>query len=201
MEGTFSRPDGISITSISYVMTHKLSEKLCQFCLTNNAARKGRPFCSKKCAYASFKGKPSWNKGLTWSEETKIKMGLPKLGKTAWNKGKKAGEHPGILSAEQINTWKGGVTPAHEIFRKSRVYREWRTHVFKRDDYTCQACGERGGELHADHELPFSEFPDLRLEILNGRTLCEKCHRKTPTWGNFKRNDLSTYFFRHSVTS
>ena len=36
---------------------------------------------------------------------------------------------------------------------------------------------------HADHELPFAYFPDLRFEVLNGRTLCETCHRKTPTFG------------------
>lgn len=60
--------------------------------------------------------------------------------------------------------------------------KEWRKHVFQRDDYTCQACGQRGGKLNADHELPFSLFPDLRFEILNGRTLCVYCHRKTPTF-------------------
>lgn len=79
--------------------------------------------------------------------------------------------------------WKGGVTSLNQKIRHSTPYREWRKHVFQRDDYTCQACGQRGGILQADHELPFSQFPDLRFEILNGRTLCVSCHKKTPTYG------------------
>lgn len=56
--------------------------------------------------------------------------------------------------------------------------REWRKAVFERDNYTCQGCNQRGGELQADHELPFSLYPELRTEILNGRTFCLKCHNK-----------------------
>lgn len=80
-------------------------------------------------------------------------------------------------------TWRGGLTSLNSVIRASSKYKAWRSHVFKRDNYTCQACGARGAKLHADHELPFALFPALRLEILNGRTLCVPCHRKTPTWG------------------
>ena len=79
--------------------------------------------------------------------------------------------------------WKGGVTPWIRALRASTQYGKWREQVFRRDDYTCQSCGQRGGKLNADHELPFSQFPDLRFELLNGRTLCESCHKKTPTYG------------------
>jgi 5-methylcytosine-specific restriction endonuclease McrA len=68
--------------------------------------------------------------------------------------------------------------------RASTEYRQWRTAVFKRDDYTCQDCGVRGGRLNADHIKRFADFPDLRFDVSNGRTLCEGCHRKTPTYGN-----------------
>jgi 5-methylcytosine-specific restriction endonuclease McrA len=80
------------------------------------------------------------------------------------------------------SNWKGGITPIQKQIRNSPEYAYWRKHVFQRDDYTCQACGKRGGKLQADHELPFALFPDLRLEILNGRTLCVDCHRKTPSF-------------------
>jgi 5-methylcytosine-specific restriction endonuclease McrA len=63
------------------------------------------------------------------------------------------------------------------------VYRKWREKVFKRDNYTCVFCKERGGRLHADHIKPFAWFPELRLVLSNGRTLCVKCHYKTPTYG------------------
>lgn len=78
--------------------------------------------------------------------------------------------------------YRGGVTEPNKLLRKSQDYKNWRRHVFQRDAYTCQACGTIGRQLHADHELPFSLFPDLRLEILNGRTLCVSCHRRTPTY-------------------
>lgn len=60
-----------------------------------------------------------------------------------------------------------------------KKYREWRTSVFKRDNYTCQFCGKRGGELNADHIRPWAYFQSLRHEVKNGRTLCVPCHRKT----------------------
>lgn len=67
--------------------------------------------------------------------------------------------------------------------RKSWAYTQWRKAIYERDDYTCQFCGERGVELNADHIKPFARFPELRLSLDNGRTLCVICHRKTPTYG------------------
>lgn len=78
--------------------------------------------------------------------------------------------------------WLGGITPANRLARKTAEYKAWRTAVFERDDYTCQSCGARGVELHADHIRPFSRFPELRLNLENGRTLCVPCHRLTDTY-------------------
>lgn len=78
--------------------------------------------------------------------------------------------------------WKGGVTSKSRVARNSVEYKLWRTNVFRRDDYTCQACGSRGIYLQADHVLSFSNYPDLRFEILNGRTLCIPCHKETPNY-------------------
>lgn len=74
-------------------------------------------------------------------------------------------------------------TPAPRRLKNSEIGIAWRKAVFERDDYTCQACGIRGVKLEADHDLPFQFFPDLRFELLNGRTLCVPCHRKTDTYG------------------
>lgn len=65
--------------------------------------------------------------------------------------------------------------------------REWRERVFKRDDFTCQSCGVRGGRLEADHIKPVSGFPALRHELANGRTLCVDCHKRTETYGSKAR--------------
>lgn len=80
-------------------------------------------------------------------------------------------------------SWKGGITSLNEKIRKSDKYLEWRIAVFERDNFTCQFCGQVGGKLHADHIMPFSIFDKVRFDLLNGRTLCEKCHKETETFG------------------
>ena len=61
--------------------------------------------------------------------------------------------------------------------RFTKEYCLWRESVYRRDDYTCQICGERGGKLNAHHIKPFAYFPELRTSIENGITLCTRCHR------------------------
>jgi len=60
--------------------------------------------------------------------------------------------------------------------RDSNEYREWRHQIFMIDDWTCQECGERGGDLNVHHIKSFAKYPDLRLDIDNGITLCHNCH-------------------------
>ncbi len=85
-----------------------------------------------------------------------------------------------------------GRTDADHRFRRSPPYREWRAGVFTRDDFTCQLCGQRGGWLEADHIKSFNLFPDLRLSLENGRTLCRPCHRLTPTYGARSRRSATS---------
>ena len=73
--------------------------------------------------------------------------------------------------------------PQNQLIRKSLYYKLWREAVQKRDDYTCQICLKRGGEINVDHIKPFSLYPELRFEVSNGRVLCVPCHRATPTYG------------------
>lgn len=82
-------------------------------------------------------------------------------------------------SGNENPNWTGGVTSENEKVRKSSIYKQWRKAVFERDNYTCQFCQKRGGELNADHILPFAFFTELRFELSNGRTLCVPCHRST----------------------
>ena len=78
--------------------------------------------------------------------------------------------------------WKGGITPENHKLRRTPEYVAWRISVFERDGYTCQFCAQVGGELHADHIKPFSLFPEHRVDINNGRTLCRRCHMLTPSY-------------------
>ena len=75
-----------------------------------------------------------------------------------------------------------GVMTQHQKDRAARYSKkadDWRISIFKRDDYTCLNCGNRGGYLEAHHIQPFSRFIELRYEIDNGVTLCRRCHDLT----------------------
>lgn len=85
-------------------------------------------------------------------------------------------------AGERNGRWEGGITPDNRRLRASSEYQAWRKAVFERDGYRCVHCGAVGGQLHADHIKPFAAYPELRLTVDNGRTLCVECHKKTDTW-------------------
>lgn len=78
---------------------------------------------------------------------------------------------------DKSHFWKGGISKENEICRKISEYREWRSSVFKRDNFTCQICESVGGKLNAHHIKEFSKHKELRFAIDNGITLCEECHK------------------------
>lgn len=75
--------------------------------------------------------------------------------------------------------WKGGINGENDTLRHRREYKDWRTFVYERDDYTCQCCGARGGILNAHHINQFADYPECRYDVNNGITLCTKCHDST----------------------
>lgn len=153
-----------------------------------------RKFCSRACVHRhltrSLKGrKITWGDKITksktgfiFTDASKEKMRKSHLGQVPWNKGLK-----GYLCGNKHYNWKGGITPCNIKARGSIEYRMWRKSVFARDNYTCVLCGLRSAKgvkatLHADHIKPFCNYPELRLAIDNGRTLCVECHKKTDTY-------------------
>lgn len=89
------------------------------------------------------------------------------------NHGKKRGK--------DAPNWQGGKTREKQIFRARVEYRDWRREVFVRDGWTCQDCGTKTGLgkavfLHAHHLKESSKYPELRLVVGNGLTLCKPCH-------------------------
>tara|TARA_R110000868_G_scaffold239931_2_gene494447 strand:+ start:2600 stop:3007 length:408 start_codon:yes stop_codon:yes gene_type:complete len=57
-----------------------------------------------------------------------------------------------------------------------RTMNAWSAQVRERDCYTCRDCGATEN-LEAHHIFSKSKHPDRILEIDNGTTLCEPCHK------------------------
>jgi hypothetical protein len=112
--------------------------------------------------------------GKKWTEEQKAKL----KGRTPWNKGK---PYPRVTGSRQWN-WQGGISQKNRTERANIMstlgYVSWRKDVFARDNYTCVLCGAKNVTLNADHIKSFAKYPELRLEVSNGRTLCVPCHKK-----------------------
>lgn len=89
---------------------------------------------------------------------------------------------------EKNNFWKGGITPINTQIRESLEMKIWKRAVLERDKFKCVLCGVEGVKFHVDHIKPFSLFPELRLALDNGRTLCVPCHKQTDTYLNKAKN-------------
>ena len=75
---------------------------------------------------------------------------------------------------EKNHNWAGGVSDERNELR--RELREWSRDVLMRDNFTCVMCHSVGTRLEAHHIKKFSDYPELRLDINNGVTLCIPCH-------------------------
>jgi 5-methylcytosine-specific restriction endonuclease McrA len=85
------------------------------------------------------------------------------------------------------------------------LLRNWRTSVYKRDNYICYSCKIRGGTLNAHHIHSFNNNNLLRYNIDNGITLCKKCHRKFHKlfgFGNNNKHQLEKFLnIKHLMTA
>jgi len=113
----------------------------------------------------------AYKKGTTMSSESRKKMSKAKKGK--------------LLGKDNPN-WKGGLISDDSRERRSYDAKVWREECRNRDNNQCTLCGsiER---LHVHHILSFKDYPDRRLDINNGQTVCALCHekihqRRFPDW-------------------
>lgn len=108
-----------------------------------------------------------------------IKCGCQRhKGKDAWN------WNPNLTEEDRLR------------MRSYPEYIQWIKDVYVRDDYTCQCCFARGVRLASHHIYGYSEYRDLRTNIKNGITLCEKCHKEFHSFygvKGFDESDLNEY--------
>ena len=130
----------------------------------------------------------AWNKGKLLSAEHKKKLSQGhKLNPTRYWLGKnrpdisekKIGKPNFAIRGENNVNWNGGSSRDYRSHYNNLEYRNWRREVFKRDNFTCQECGKRGGYLEAHHKVGWAEDKSKRYGVDNGMTLCRQCHIDT----------------------
>jgi len=89
-----------------------------------------------------------------------------------------------FAKGKRHGNWKGGLETFHHKIRTSPANYQWRKAVLNRDNHACVDCGSTE-RLEVDHIKRFADFPELRFDVSNGRTLCNPCHRATPTYGRY----------------
>jgi hypothetical protein len=158
----------------------------CQIC---QKLHHNRVVCSAKClgAYYRLKGiRPPSRKGTHHTPEHARKIREAMEGRPS------SMLRPEVVAKVQATKrrtfdLRGRRGTQLQLIRDSPAYKLWRKSVFERDNYTCVFCGQRGGQLQADHIKSFARFPELRFDLSNGRTLCKPCHKLTPTYGGRSR--------------
>lgn len=70
----------------------------------------------------------------------------------------------------------------------------WARLVKKRDHYVCQTCGTSEGQMIAHHIIPVVFCDMLSLDICNGITLCDTCHKNVHSIPGCTLKDLKTLF-------
>ena len=138
------------------------------------------------------KGFIPWNKGkktgnIPWNKGLSVRLnpdGEFKKGHKSPAKGKQLLH----LRGKNACNWQGGKTPENQRIRNSSEFALWRKSIFSIDNFICQKCDESGGILNAHHINNFADFPELRLNLDNGITLCKKCHKKFHSKYGIKNN-------------
>ena len=53
---------------------------------------------------------------------------------------------------------------------------QWRIKVLTRDNFTCKLCGYKPARI-AHHISSRNYYPNIKWDIENGLTVCDKCHQ------------------------
>lgn len=136
-------------------------------------------------------------RGRKHTPEAKEKIRLAHIGRKFMHGKHFTREHRAKLAlshrGEKSPLWRGGIYPLNRKIRDYFEYRQWRSDIFTRDNFTCQGCGIRGSYLHAHHIKSFRSIMDeYHIETVeqaiacselwnmnNGIALCKSCHMET----------------------
>ena len=135
--------------------------------------------------------------GFKYTKESRMKMSISHLG---YKMSAETKEKIRLaFTGSRNHQWRGGVRPIRLSIRNCAKYVQWRSDIFKRDNFTCVLCEAkckkgRAVYLEADHyPKSFSQIVEEHQiknleqalscqelwDVNNGRTLCHNCHRGT----------------------
>lgn len=208
--GVYKRKNGIAYGNTGKKASLELIEKLSKSHLGQKAWNKGIKSSKEQIEKQRLK-----MIGRKASEETKKKMSIAHKGEKSymWKGGlpkcidcgkelksylsKRCVKCEGRLhSGKNSPSWKGGVTKIDKLCRNMPEYKQWRSDVFQRDNWTCKTCNVNGIYVTAHHIKGFNKIlkenniktiEEARKcfelwDINNGITLCEKCHSLTDNY-------------------
>jgi len=161
-------------------LRHKINDTECGVCKNIfHPTHYKIKHCSRKCANASRKGKPTWNKGI---------KGYMAGEKHHWYGRNNKGENNPYYKKDRTLLKRFNDDSKD---RRSSAYVTWRNEVYKRDNWKCKINNKDcNGRLEAHHILEYAEHPELRYEINNGITLCQAHHPRKRA----EEKRLSPYF-------
>lgn len=171
-------------------------EREVTYCTAFNIAKKIHSNNCKKCLIEL--GLSNLNtEGLTLGRKKHFAKGFKNLGTVYQNIFDNPVNKPGVKLKQRnaklgkygknANAWIDGRNKKNILLRNRDEYKQLRKLIFKKDNYTCQICKVRGDQLEMDHIKEWCNYPELRFEESNCRTLCVDCHKKTDNFGSKAR--------------
>lgn len=191
----------ISDFNIRMVAGKKRPFSYCKQCERKRNNNRYKHIC-KQCGKEYRSGKKETSICSDCKNKKFAELGKKNLEKLNANQSGKNNRMYGVhrYGAENPNYNQDKTDEEREKGRIIDGYKEWRSNVYQRDNYTCQCCGDKsGGNLNAHHLDGYDWCKEKRTSVENGVTLCDKCHIKFhKIYGTGKNTKEQFYKFQNN---
>lgn len=94
------------------------------------------------------------------------------------------------MSGERNPNWVNGSSKSPRPESRTSQYKRWRSSVLNRDGWQClmPGCEHKDERLEVNHIKTYAKNPELSVDINNGITLCNPCHRGIRSREQFYEN-------------